>query len=207
MSSIARPRAVRVCSSPPNSISIALTPDLGQVRSGRPRGAVEPDPRGILPDRRWPRGPSHGWKTSCRAHNKEIQKRRKRRQKRSSQKDRGNRQLRDFPRHQDRNDRRRARQPHLRRRSRRWHLHEKREGRDGLRPARQGRGRSHRGSGALGHRFRSKARRPGRGGQSAARRNAAEHHQRAQDLVRISCNSPKTTSCAASSSPSCCCSA
>ena len=81
--------------------------------------------------------------------------------------DRGNRQLRNFAHHQDRGDRGRPRQPHFRGRAGRRQLHQERQGRGGLPAAREGRDRPHRRAGALGHRLRRQARRPGRGGQPA----------------------------------------
>ena len=86
--------------------------------------------------------------------------------------DRGNRQLRNLAHHQDRGDRGRPRQPHFRGRAGRRHLHQERQGRGHLSAALEGRDRPHRRAGALGHRLRCQARRPGRSGQSALRRDA-----------------------------------
>ena len=48
----------------------------------------------------------------------------------------------------------------------------------------------------IGDRLRRQARRPGRSGQSALRRDAAGADRRADRLDELLCNSPKTTSCA-----------
>ena len=105
---------------------------------------------------------------------------------RPEQKTRGNRQLRDFAHHQDRGDRSRPRQPHFRRRAGRRHLYQERQGQAGLQAALEGGNRPHRRAGALGHRLRRQARRPGRSGQSALCRNAADADQRAGRLDELS---------------------
>ena len=105
---------------------------------------------------------------------------------RPEQQERGNRQLRDFAHHQDRSDRGRPRQAHFRRRPGRRHLQQERQGRDGLQAAAEGGDRPHRRAGALGHRLRRQARRPGRGGQSALRRDPGDADQRADRLDELS---------------------
>ena len=139
-------------------------PDLGQIRSGRPRGALEPDPRGAVRRRRQRRRRGLGRQRIARLRR---QKQRRRRRQRPEPQDRGNRQLRNFPHHQDRGDRGRPRQPHLRGGPGRRHLQQERQGRDRLPAAPEGRDRPHRRAGALGDRLRRQARRPGRGGQPA----------------------------------------
>ena len=88
------------------------------------------------------------------------------------QEDRGNQQLRDFPHHQDRNNRSRAGQPHLGRGAGRRRLHQGRKRRHGLQGAQQGRAGAHRDPGPFGDRLRPEARRPGRGRQPQIRRSA-----------------------------------
>ncbi len=80
---------------------------------------------------------------------------------RHQQEDRGDRQLRDFPHHQDGGDRGGPGQSHLRGRPRRRHLRQEREGREHLSAAREGRSRPHRHAGPFGDRLRRQARRPG----------------------------------------------
>ena len=65
--------------------------------------------------------------------------------------------------------------------------------------ARQGGDRPHRRAGALGHRLRPEARRPGRGRQPALRRGAVQHRSPSRRASCRSCSSPRTTSCTASS--------
>ena len=81
------------------------------------------------------------------------------------------RQLRDFALDQDRGDRRRARQPHLGRGAGRRQLHPQRQRRSRLSAAREGRARPHLRAGAHRDRLRPAPRRPGRGRQSALRRD------------------------------------
>ena len=107
-------------------------PDLGQVRSGRPRRALEPDPRRIrrpATTARTARSPSA---TSCPARS--AAGRWRRHAARPEPQDRGNRQLRDFAHHQDRGDRRRPRQPRLGRGAGRRHLRQERQGRAAYQP-------------------------------------------------------------------------
>ena len=81
------------------------------------------------------------------------------------QEDRGNRQLRDLPRHQDGGHRGRTGQPDFGRSPGRRRLRQEREGRGHLRAPLEGRPRSHQHPGSLGHRLRRQARRPGGGRQ------------------------------------------
>ena len=145
-------------------------PDLGQVRSRRPRGALEPDPRRDHGERRSHRRIGFGRQRAARRQR--PPRRAPQAAARPEPQDRGNRQLRDFAHHQDRGDRGRPRQSRLGRGRGRRHLRQERQGRAHLSAARQGRDRPHRRAGAHRHRLRPEARRPGRGRQPAARRNA-----------------------------------
>ncbi len=124
--------------------------------------------------------------------------RRQRSTARRKPQDRGNRQLRDFENHQDRSDRRRPSQPRLGRRAGRRHLCQGRQGRHHLSAAQQGRDRPDRRAGALGDRLRPEARRPGRGRQSALRRNPGQYRSSSRPAGSQACSSPRTTSCAPS---------
>ena len=99
--------------------------------------------------------------------------------------DRGDRQLRDFAHHQDRSDRGRPHQPGLGRGRGGRHLCQERQGRAQLSAAQQGRDRPDRRAGSQRHRFRSEARRPGRGRQPAAGRDPSHSDQRADRLDEL----------------------
>ena len=120
-------RAAPACSSPPNSISTA-SPRPPTVRSGEPRGALEPDPRGGHGQRRHQRRRRSPSATNCPAAT--CGPTAQQAAARPEPQDRGNRQLRDFPHHQDRSDRGRPDQPHLGRGRGRRHLRQERQGRD-----------------------------------------------------------------------------
>ena len=107
------------------------------------------------------------------------------RQRRPEPQDRGNRQLRNLAHHQDRGDRGRPGQPHFRRRAGRRQLQQGRQGRGHLSAALEGRDRPHRRAGALGHRLRRQARRPGRGRQPTLRRTHGDADQRADRLDEL----------------------
>ena len=149
-------------------------PDLGQIRSGRPRACARARPaRRSSANGDGQRGPGHGRQRAARRASASRRAPAPQPREQSTQ-DRGNRQLRDFPHHQDRSDRGRPRQPHLGRGAGRRHLRQERQGRSRLSAARQGGDRPHRRAGALGDRLRPEARRPGRGRQPALRRRAGQ---------------------------------
>ena len=83
-------------------------PDLRQIRSRRPRGALEPDARGASPRAAAALAARSRSATNCRAPRTRAARRR---QPRPEQEERGNRQLRGLAHHQDRGDRSRPRQP------------------------------------------------------------------------------------------------
>ena len=171
-------------------------PDLGQIRSRRPRHPLEPDPRGDLGiGRRQPA--SDGRQRIARRQSKAAGRRRCRTARPEPEVGR-NRQLRDFENHQDRSDRRRPRQPPLGRGPGRRHLRQGRQGRRHLSAAQQGGSRSDRDAGALGDRLQPEARRPGRGRQSALCRDAGDDRSPSRPAGSTRCSSPKTTSCAPS---------
>ena len=173
-------------------------PDLGQVRSRRPRAALQPDPRGIRGYRRQQR-PGHGQQRTARQpgqHHRACGPR-------PEQEERRDQQLRDFPHHQDRSHRGRTGQPDLGRGAGRRRLYQERKRRDGLSGPQQGTARPHRHAGALGDRLRPEARRPGRGGQPPLCRSAdAFRRSWSRPACSACCSSPRTTSCTSSNSAS-----
>ena len=95
----------------------------------RPRRALQPDPRRNLGDQRRQGQPGHGRQRIARRPAPAPRPAPTMPRTRRKPEIRGNRQLRDFPDHQDRSDRRRPGQPHLGRRAGRRHLRQERQGR------------------------------------------------------------------------------
>ena len=88
--------------------------------------------------------------------------------------DRGSGQLRDLAHYQDRDHRAGPSQARFGRGAGRRRLHQGRQRQDGLQAALPAGDQPHHGPGALGHRLRQQARRPGRGGQPAIRPAGAD---------------------------------
>ena len=147
--------------------------DLGQVRSRRPGGALEPDPRGILGNERRPRQSGDGRQRSCptatSAAPAAAPRMRRRRAIRAGSPRKSS--ITRFPRPPRPRSSRAAASTASR--SRYWSTAptaKNDKGEIDLSAAQQGRNRADRRAGALRDRLRSEARRPGRGRQSALRR-------------------------------------
>ena len=148
-------------------------PDLGQIRSRRPRRALQPDARGNLGDQRRQGEPGHGRQRNARrpapAPRAGADSAAARDQSRKSE-EIVNYEISKTTKTEVIEGGRR--QSHLGRRAGRRHLRQERQGRKHLSAAQQGRARPDRDAGALGDRLRPEARRPGRGRQSALCRDA-----------------------------------
>ena len=166
--------------------------DVRQVRSRRPRAALEPDARGVERERQ-PGRPGHGRQRTARRAAEPAGPARTTRPAgpgaaRPEQEVGRNRQLRDLPLDQDAGHRRRAREAHLGRRAGRRQLHQERKGRHRLPAAHQGGARPHRRAGAQRDRLRPEARRPDRGREPALRRGAGRADPGAERLHARSCS-------------------